>query len=109
MRTLITLTCAAFIGCIIPAKAESLSEQCKAYGKYARTVMDGRQQEVPMSQLMDVLDTSRDISEAGKNMLRSLVIAAYEQPAFSTEKNKRNAVASFGNAAEVSCYKGATR
>jgi hypothetical protein len=109
MRTLITITCAAFIGCIIPAKAESLSAQCKAYGEYARTVMGSRQQEMPMSKLIDLIDASRDMDEAGKNVLRSLIIAAYEQPAFSTEKYKRNAVASFGNAAEVSCYKGATR
>jgi hypothetical protein len=70
--------------------------------------MKGRQNDYPLSKMMEVLDRKGDGSSPEiKAMARKLIMLAYDLPDFSSEKNKKEAIAEFGNDAELACYRGA--
>jgi hypothetical protein len=99
----------ATIALAASAKADDTTEFCKSVGEYSRSVMKNRQADVPMSDMMEVLDRKHDAPEGVKNVARKMIILAYEQPDFSTEENQKEAIAEFGNEAELACYQQAKK
>lgn len=101
MKTILIAAVAA-LTLATSAKADAKFVGCKAVGETARLIMQGRQANVSMSDLMGAID------ENGPEWLakttRAMIILAYQQPAFSTEKHKSRAIAEFGNEAELACY-----
>lgn len=76
-------------------------ENCNSTAKMAGTIMQARQAGMDMGK---VLETSSS-SEAFASKVRDLVVAAYESPRYSTEKNKARAVEDFRNDAYLACMK----
>ncbi|MGR9415884.1 hypothetical protein [Rhizobium leguminosarum] len=102
MKSLSSTACIAascIVALVTPAKAE---DKCKAIGELARVIMTKRQADTPMSAMMQVIDAVTD--KAMGNLARQLAILAYQQPDFSVEENQNDAIAEFGNQAELVCY-----
>lgn len=97
------LLAATLVAVPFSAHAE-VKDNCKSVGTFARKIMEGRQQNMPMSFYMDVIESGNG-NKASKAYARKVIILAYEQPGFSVEENQRKSVESFGNEAELACYK----
>ncbi len=77
-------------------------ELCKKIGGYARSVMDNRQNGVPMSEAMDVIATA---TESVATAARQIIIEAYDYPRMSVEENKLSATTDFENKVYLECVK----
>lgn len=77
---------------------------CKAIGGLAATIMNHRQKNTPISDLIH-LETDASLSKVS----RALIIKAYEEPAYLTEKAQKRAIATFRNEAELQCFKAAEK
>lgn len=94
MKNIILAACLT----IIPALASAEQTHCEIAGDTARITMKFRQDNAPMSRLMNI---------AGEQeYLRELVIAAYGLPLFVTDSAKQRSIEEFGNEVERICYKG---
>lgn len=98
MKKLIVCALIGFAGSAIAADSS-----CDAYSETARSIMDGRQNGVTIKQSMAIANAAPN-SEL-KEFVRSIVILAYEQPAYSTEPTKRKAIDEFGNKFSLECEK----
>ena len=52
-----------------------------------------------------MMEIAMQQDEAVKDITMTMIVEAFEQPAFSTESNKQNAVAEFSNDVYLECYK----
>jgi hypothetical protein len=77
---------------------------CKAISEIASVVMQARQIGVPMADLMDVFHKD-DYKESEINLIKKMVINAYEQPKFSTTKVQGETITEFSNQWHLSCVK----
>jgi hypothetical protein len=76
-------------------------EFCTGIGNMAGAIMEARQMEIPMSEVMTVFSSSTESDQ----FYREVVIKAYEQPAYSSPEIQQRAVSGFRNAWEVECFK----
>ncbi|MGX5708104.1 hypothetical protein [Brucella lupini] len=77
-----------------------LNDSCKEWGNFAEHVMTLRQADKPLNEIMD------RVTKTGNNsILKSIVIEAYDSPAFRTEENQEKSIAQFRNKVELSCFK----
>lgn len=86
----------------------SLSEgenACQSIYDAAEQVMKGRQSGVAMPKMMGVVNNFDGVSESFKEAYKSIIIAAYEQPQYSTEKMQQRTVTKFANDFSLQCYK----
>ena len=65
--------------------------------------MRGRQIGVPMTAMMEAINTT-EMSAEIRAAFRALVIDAYKKPRFSTPAYRENAVRDFANEIAVVCY-----
>lgn len=81
---------------------------CKELGRLAENVMVLRQKEFPLSAAIEKLvDTQPDKQAAG--LIRIVILAAYQELAFSHPENQKTAIASFRNSIEVQCFTAGTQ
>ena len=78
---------------VTPLTAET--DTCKLLGDVAETAMDRRQEGVSLSTLMGVIDG---------DLVKSIIILAYEQPRYSSPEYQRRASEDFRNDVEAACY-----
>jgi len=76
------------------ACAEPIS--CEQVEKLAGTIMKARQNGTPMSRL---------IKKADSEGIKQLIVMAYEQPRFASEKYQKRAIEKFKNKVYLECYK----
>ncbi len=81
-----------------PVMAEQAS--CEYIGTIAETIMKARQSDRPMSKLMAVIDQYEMPS------VKPIVVAAYQEPSYSSDSYKQKAIAEFRNTVELACYEG---
>lgn len=84
--------------------AEEQRDPCLWVSNLAERIMKSRQNEVPMAKIMGVV-SGGDGSKEMKLIMKSMVIDAYETPAFSTETNKAKAISQFQNDMYLGCVK----
>lgn len=90
----------ATVALVVFATSAMADDVCKKFGDLAESVMEARQKNVPVSEMMKIMNTDPDFSEIGK----MIVIEAYNRPAFSTYEYQSRAIASFRNDMELVCY-----
>ncbi len=76
---------------------------CAQLGALAARIMDERQESVPMSYQMELLD-SVAVPAGSVSLLREYVVRAYSTPAYGTEEYQTKAIADFRNEVELECY-----
>lgn len=82
-------------------------EECKRMEHSAKTVMESRQSDVPMSTMWGIAEESG--SEYVKEMYKMLIRNAYDKPRFSLEENQQKAVTDFQNDFFSSCIRNAEK
>lgn len=75
---------------------EDVKQACKTVSGVSKSIMQLRQAGTPMSEVLEKLPS---------DYFHSLVIEAYEKPLWSTEKNKRQEILNFEDAAFLKCVK----
>ncbi|MBF9050624.1 hypothetical protein GTA62_14780 [Roseobacter sp. HKCCD9010] len=109
MKVLASLA-AAFCLCS-PAAAETGRDAlCAGLGSLAATIMTQRQNQTPISTLIQALEgssPSEDNAPPWHEMTRAMILEAYETPYFHTEEMQQRAVANFQNEIELACFTGA--
>ena len=86
----------------IPAigHANGADEACFSLGELATTIMTGRQNGVPMAEMIRAAATADD--EGAAEVARAMVMDAYNMPRWISEENKIRAAQDFGN--DVTAY-----
>ncbi|WP_265974207.1 hypothetical protein [Brucella intermedia] len=102
MKIYIALAAILIAGTAYADDKAALNKYCESAGRMAELVMEARQNEQPMSTMMKL-----EIDPKYSELYQSMVMSAYNQQAFLTEKNKQRAIKEFRNAAELECYKSA--
>ncbi len=92
-----------------PALAQGMDAgDCPSLGGMASTIMEARQEGFVMSDLMAIVDVaapqSSDYTPEYHAIARSVVIDAYNQPAFRTPEHRARAIVDFRNSVEAICY-----
>ncbi|WP_439821372.1 hypothetical protein ACSPX5_07950 [Pseudomonas sp. HLG18] len=82
-------------------------EECKRMEHSAKTVMESRQSDVPMSTLWEIAEGSD--SEYIKEMYKMLIRSAYDKPRFAVEQNQKKAVLDFQNDFFSACMRNAEK
>jgi 3-oxoacyl-ACP reductase-like protein len=83
---------------------EEIRETCKSYSEMARAIMKNRQEGAPMQDIIAIVTDGKN--PGAEQFGEQLVIAAYELPRMSAEKNKQREVDDFANAVYLDCIKG---
>jgi hypothetical protein len=92
-----TVMTALFFAVAQPTLAEEKEQNvCESMGELAYMVMELRQEGVPMSQTMQISDS---------DLVKAIIVEAYDYPRFSTQEYKEKAADDFRNEVEVECYK----
>lgn len=73
---------------------------CAGWGGLAAKIMELRQDEAPMSRVMEIAAANKDDTNE-----RKIVLAAYNEPAYGSDSAKQKAVGAFRNKIELECYK----
>lgn len=89
---------------LIPFSASADMSTCDTYSVLSRSIMSARQSGTPMKQQMDIVLKSGGSPEL-QGFMKNLVIAAYEEPAWSSESRKEKAITDFENGFYLSCVK----
>ena len=82
--------------------ADDVQEICSLERELAEIFMVKRQQEYPLSWLME---TNEWEFGADFDWVQTLVLSAYETPRFETVEKQQAAIEAFGRSTEVSCYR----
>jgi len=77
--------------------AHADQSHCERVGILATSIMEARQSGAPMSELMKIAD--------GNKLLQLMVVQAYEEPRFSSDRYQQNATNDFRAEWELACYK----
>lgn len=86
----------------LPAQAtEELSpdQLCKRVHDQAWAFMTARQLEAPITKIMGTLDGQQELA-------RTMILDAYDQPAFATKRMQERAAQAFANEWATKCYAG---
>ncbi|KAB0570575.1 hypothetical protein [Brucella pituitosa] len=75
---------------------------CTSWGGLAAKIMELRQDEAPMSRVIELIDSDGD-----NPVTRHIINQAYEQQAFESPGNQKRAVDAFRNKIELQCFKSA--
>lgn len=75
-------------------------EDCKSIEMLSTVIMKSRQNNVPMSKIIDV-----SIAHGNIEAIKPVIIDAYNQPVFATENYKHQAISKFSNKWFLECYK----
>ena len=82
---------------------EELSSRCKSMSELSKIIMQKRQDGVPMSEMMEkVVNTS---TQPLRDLIRLLVISAYEKPRFNTPEIQQKTILDFENESYLTCTK----
>jgi hypothetical protein len=81
---------------IASAQEPTGQQLCASFGDLAETIMQNRQNGVPMSKMMDATDLE---------LARAIILDAYKLPRFSSEDYQEKQTADFRNEVELECYK----
>lgn len=106
-RKLGGLTAALFV--LIPGAAGAQTFQeakpvCEALSQYARVVMKARQDNLPMSTVLTMMENKGDSAKLA-DYKRRLVVEAYDELRWPFEDSKRDAVQDFENAKFLECIR----
>ena len=84
------------------AQAEESIEFCESYAGVAEAAMEQRQRNTAMT---EVMKAAGYVYGQPLDRVQQIVVEAYKQPRFNTEKNQSQAILEFRRKIEVTCFK----
>lgn len=105
MKKYIVAAAAVICAMSSPVVAEDKFD-CSVIGDLAAAIMTGRQQNVPMSEMMGVVDqiSNEKGKEAAGPMVRAMVIEAYSVGRYETPSIVNDTIMDFRNRMEGMCF-----
>lgn len=102
MRILLLLSLVLFSSSVFADvhKIKETDDICTVFAKTAAVIMQARQADAPMSNLLDIADAA---PEADRKLLRLIVMAAYDSPGFHSDEYQYRAVMNFRNKVHLMC------
>lgn len=104
---LISLNAALLTAALLfaPAQPASAADDttCESLAEFAETIMTARQRGLTLSSALELLNDAK--FERIRDLLRTIVIQAYEAPLWSTEENKTKAIGEFRNEVHLACLR----
>jgi len=82
----------------------SETDQCKDWHKIGTVIMNMRQLNAPISDLMQIAKNNPDFEA----IMRVITIEAYDRPRYSTKEMQDNSIKEFANEVYLICYKANT-
>ena len=73
---------------------------CASFGDVAEVVMQARQMEIPLSEILANIEEGGDPN----GLIRKVILDAYAKPAYSIPENQQEAAAQFRNHWELQCF-----
>lgn len=92
---------AAIFSCSTMAMSES---QCRSFKKTAEMIMDSRQADVDILDLVDAADRIKE-KEGTHDVVMFMIESAYSKPVYNTSKLKEQAIKDFGLIQYLTCLK----
>ena len=88
-----------------PAMAQDADQPvtCADMGNLAESIMVARQNGIPISQLVVIIDAAED-SPGANRLYRSIVLEAYERPRFMSASSRTRSIEDFRNDIETFCF-----
>jgi len=80
----------------------SKEEFCAGVSGLAEEIMGVRQNGVPISKLVEAI-SKLDQEPQLKEYTKKIIVTAYDEPRWSTEQHKQQAVTEFGNMTYITC------
>jgi hypothetical protein len=84
------------------AIADDKADMCASLSDMARSIMGARQNGAAMSEMIKI---AQNTDPKLVDLVSSIVVAAYDEPRFSSPEYQREAVDDFGNAVYLTCFK----
>jgi len=81
---------------LLAQEGEEAVASCASFGDLAVTIMTGRQNGVALSTMMEIA--------AGNDIVRSIILSAYDKPRYSTPSVQNETIQDFRNDVELACY-----
>lgn len=100
-----SLACAFITATLSVSVMAEDGNACESIYKAAEQVMEARQAGVAMPKMMGLVTNFEGVTDGFKSAYKSIIIAAYEQPQYSTEKMQQRTVTKFANNISLQCYK----
>lgn len=91
--------CAAIVFAVTVSSAQA-NDMCDGQSKLANTIMEARQNGMPMRQMMNIVGNDGD---ASTKLSRALVKAAYGVPRYHSEGMKTRIATEFSNEVYLMC------
>jgi|26BtaG_2_1085354.scaffolds.fasta_scaffold08774_3 hypothetical protein len=92
------------VASMLSMSAIAVSEsQCRDFKKVAEMVMDSRQADIDILDLVDAIDGIKETKEGTHYLIMSMIESAYLKPVYNTPKLKERAVKDFGLIYYLSC------
>ncbi len=85
-----------------PAYAATTDELCSVVGKGAALTMEACLRGAPIDRVLAALEKT-DAAPALRASMRTMILAAYETPAYTTEEVKARVIREFGTEWQVEC------
>ena len=83
---------------------EDAVKYCTEISDLARLIMTGRQRNAPMSAMMEIV-TQHSSGEKMTKGLTAMIMLAYGQPRYSTERMQQNAINDYANDTFLACMR----
>ena len=80
-------------------------DKCELISTVSGAIMEVRQRNVPIQEVLNLAKEIETEFGVSYDALHGLIVYAYKQPRYSTEKNQRNAVTDFKNETYITCIK----
>lgn len=78
-------------------QSKEAMEVCEEYSESARLIMGARQDGVEIAKVMRLAEKADDAA------IKDIVVRAYSEPRYNTERNKQNSVTDFSNEVYLAC------
>jgi hypothetical protein len=88
------------------AAPAAASEMCADLSQTAQSIMKARQNGHPITTVMEIMERSAS-NEVSARLFRKIVIQAYEEPNYATNKLKIMAITDLGDSVYLQCIRGA--
>ena len=99
-----SLFIAGIIFVISPPNFVLANDSCRTWSSLATSIMSVRQKEMPMFDLMDLM--KKTIPDPTlQDVIKKIILAAYEEPSFRSENNQERAIKEFSNEMAMACIK----
>ncbi len=82
---------------------EKIDEICAGIESYTKTIIEGRQNGVPMRNFIDAINKTDD--GPVRKMARKIIIRAYDIPRYFSESMKKQTIVDFQNKIYLECLK----